>query len=123
MAAVNKDKAESYWKKMREHLPDTFYHVPLEQLSSHRTNFSVNFVEEPSRFLCGSILYSGTAYFGGRFDKELEQLMKQMGFKYVWMKSQDGHPVFNSAPPQPPQERELKSIAPVLQFLCKFAGI
>lgn len=49
--------------------------------------------------------------------------MKQMGFKYVWMKSQDGHPVFNSAPPQPPQERELKSIAPVLQFLCKFAGI
>ena len=123
VAAVNKDKAESYWKKMREHLPDTFYHVPLEQLSSHRTNFSVNFVEESSRFLCGSILYSGTAYFGGRSDKELEQLMKQMGFKYVWMKSQDGHPVFNSAPPQPPQERELKSIAPVLQFLCKFAGI
>ena len=123
VAAVNKDKAENYWKKMREHLPDTFYHVPLEQLSSHRTNFSVNFVEESSRFLCGSILYSGTAYFGGRFDKELEQLMKQMGFKYVWMKSQDGHPVFNSAPPQPPQERELKSIAPVLQFLCKFAGI
>ena len=123
VAAVNKDKAENYWKKMREHLPDTFYHVPLEQLSSHRTNFSVNFVEESSRFLCGSILYSGTAYFGGRSDKELEQLMKQMGFKYVWMKSQDGHPVFNSAPPQPPQERELKSIAPVLQFLCKFAGI
>ena len=109
VAAVNKDKVESYWKKMWEHLPNTFYHVPLEQLSSHRTNFSVNFVEEPSRFLCGSILYSGTAYFAGRSDKELEQLMKQMGFKYVWMKSQDGHPVFNSAPPQPPQERELKS--------------
>lgn len=94
-----------------------------EQLSSHRTNFSVNFVEEPSRILCGSILYSEMAYFGGRTDEELEQLMKQMGFKYVWMKSQDGHPVFNSAPPQPPQERELKSIAPVLRFLCKFAGI
>ncbi len=123
VAAVNKDKAESYWKKMREHLPNTFYHVPPEQLSGHRTNFSVNFVEESSRILCGSILYSEMAYFGGRTDEELEQLMKQMGFKYVWMKSQDGHPIFNSAPLKPPQERELKSIAPVLQFLCKFAGI
>lgn len=80
-------------------------------------------MEEPFQLLCGYILYSETAYFGGKTDKELEQLMKQMGFKYVWIKSQDGHPIFNSAPHSPPQERELESIAPVLQFLCRFAGI
>ena len=40
VAAVNKDKVESYWKKMWEHLPNTFYHVPPELLSSHRTNFA-----------------------------------------------------------------------------------
>ena len=123
VVAVNRDKAANYWKRMRGFFPDTFYHIPIEQLSTHRTNFEVNFVEEPSRLLCGSVLYSRTAYFGGKTDKELEQLMKQMGFKYVWIKSQDGHPIFNSAPPQPPRKRELKSITPVLQFLCEFAGI
>ena len=123
VVVVNRDKVENYWKRMREFFPDTFYYVPTEQLSIRRTNFEVNFVEEPSRLLCGSILYSETAYFGGKTDKELEQLMKQMGFKYVWIKSQDGHPIFNSAPPEPPQKRELKSITPVLQFLCEFAGI
>ena len=123
VVAVNRDKAANYWERIKEFFPNTFYHIPIEQLSSHRTNFHVNFVEEPSRLLCGSILYSGTAYFGGKTDKELEQLMKQVGFKYVWIKSQDGHPIFNSAPPEPPQERELKSITPVLQFLCEFAGI
>lgn len=108
---------------MKEFFPNTFYHVPIELLSRHRINFDVNFVEEPSRLLCGSILYSSTAYFGGKTDQELEQLMKQMGFKYIWIKSQDGHPIFNSVLPQPPQKRELKSIAPVLHFLCEFAGI
>ena len=49
--------------------------------------------------------------------------MIQMGFKYVWIKSRSGHPIYNSAPPEPPRERELLSIAPVLQFLCYFAGI
>ncbi len=121
--AVNKDKTTNYWAKIKEFFPNTFYHIPIEQLSSYRINFNVNFVEEPSRLLCGSILYSRTAYFGGKTDKELEQLMKQTEFKYVWIKSQDGHPIFNSALPKPPQKRELKSIAPVLQFLCEFAGI
>lgn len=123
VVAVNRDKVANYWKSMKEFFPNTFFQVPIEQLSRHRTNFDVNFVEEPSRLLCGSILYSSTAYFGGKTDQELEQLMKQMGFKHIWIKSQDGHPIFNSAPPQPPQERELKSIAPVLHFLCEFAGI
>lgn len=123
VVAVNRDKVANYWKSMKEFFPNTFFQVPIEQLSRHRTNFDVNFVEEPSRLLCGSILYSSTAYFGGKTDQELEQLTKQMGFKHTWIKSQDGHPIFNSAPPQPPQERELKSIAPVLHFLCEFAGI
>ena len=123
VAAVNRDKTENYWKRMRELPLKDFYHISLEQLSSVRTNFDVNYVEEPFRLLCGNIHYSGTAYFGSRTDKELELFMKQMGFKYVWIKSQDGHPIFNSAPPRPPQARELKSIAPVLQFLCEFAGI
>lgn len=57
------------------------------------------------------------AYFGGKSDGELEEIMKQMGFKYVWIKSRSGHPIYNSAPPEPPRERELLSIAPVLQFL------
>lgn len=121
--AVNRDKTEDYWKRLRELPLNAFYHIPLGQLSSVRTNFDVNFMEEPFRFLCGNIHYSRTAYFGGKTDQELELLMKQMGFKYVWIKSQDGHPIFNSAPPRPPQERELESIAPVLQFLCEFAGI
>lgn len=123
VVAVNRDKTEDYWKRMKEFFPNTFYHIPVEQLSSHRTNFNVDFTEEPSRLLCGSILYSRTACFGGRTDQELERLMKQMGFKYVWIKSQDGHPVFRSAPSRTPLERELKSITPVLQFLCGFAGI
>lgn len=121
--AVNRDKAADFWKRLRELPLNAFYHIPLEQLSSVRINFNVHFMEEPFQLLCGCITYSETAYFGGRTDKELEQLMKRMGFKYVWIKSQDGHPIFNSAPPRPPQERELESIAPVLQFLCEFAGI
>lgn len=121
--AVNRDKTADFWKRLRELSLNAFYHIPLEQLSSVRINFNVNFMEEPFQLLCGYILYSETAYFGGKTDKELEQLMKQMGFKYVWIKSQDGHSIFNSAPPSPPQERELESIAPVLQFLCRFAGI
>lgn len=121
--AVNRDKTENYWKRLRELPLNAFYHIPLEQLSSVRINFNVNFMEEPFQLLCGYILYSKTACFGGKTDKELEQLMKQMGFKYVWIKSQDGHPIFNSAPPEPPRERKLISITPVLQFLCEFAGI
>jgi len=121
--AVNRDKTPDFWKRLRELSLNAFYHIPLEQLSSVRINFNVNFMEEPFQLLCGYILYSETAYFGGKADKELEQLMKQMGFKYVWIKSQDGHPIFHSAPPSPPQERELESIAPVLQFLCGFARI
>ena len=123
VVAVNRDKVENYWKRMKEFFPKTFHYAPVEQLSPHRTNFDVNFAEESSGLLCGCIHYSNTSYFGGKSDQELEQLMKQIGFKYIWIKSQDGHPVLNSAPPQPPQERELKSIAPVLQFLCEFAGI
>ncbi len=121
--AVNRDKTEDFWKRLRELPLNAFYHIPLEQLSSVRMNFNVNFMEEPFQLLCGDIIYSKTAYLGGKTDKELEQLMKRMGFKYVWIKSQDGHPIFNSAPPRPPQERELESIAPVLEFLCEFAGI
>ena len=83
VAAVNRDKTENYWKRMRELPLKDFYHISLEQLSSVRTNFDVNYVEEPFRLLCGNIHYSGTAYFGSRTDKELELFMKQMGFKYV----------------------------------------
>ncbi len=121
--AVNWDKTADFWKRLRELPLNAFYYIPLEQLSSVRMNFNVNFMEEPFQLLCGCITYSGTAYFGGKTDKELEQLMKRMGFKYAWIKNQDGHPIFNSAPPSPPRERELESIAPVLQFLCEFAGI
>ncbi len=54
--------------------------------------------------MCGRILYSDMAYFGAKTDADLEQLMKQMGFRYVWIKSQTGYPIYNSAPLQPPRE-------------------
>lgn len=120
---VNTDKETNYWKSVREVFADEFYHIPLEQLSIRKRNFAVMYTEEPAQLLCSKIQYSNRAYFGAKTDKDLEKLMKQMGFKYVWIKSQTGHPVYNSAPPEPPQARELLSIAPVLQFLREFAGI
>ena len=113
VVAVNKDKAPDYWKKVREFFPDNFFDMSMEALAKRKRNFVVNCTEESP----------GMAYFGGISDKELEGIMKQMGFKYVWIKSQSGHPVYNAAPPQAPRERELLSIALVLQFLCDFAGI
>lgn len=123
VVAVNKDKAPDYWKKVREFFPDNFFDMSMEALAKRKRNFVVNCTEESPGIICGSILYSRMAYFGGISDKELEGIMKQMGFKYVWIKSQSGHPVYNAAPPQAPRERELLSIALVLQFLCDFAGI
>ena len=123
VVAVNKDKAPDYWKKVREFFPDNFFDMSVEALAKRKRNFVVSCTEGQPGLLCGSILYSGMAYFGGKSDGELEEIMKQMGFKYVWIKSRSGHPIYNSAPPEPPRERELLSIAPVLQFLCYFAGI
>ena len=120
---VNKDKTAGYWGSVRKFFTHNFYLVPKEQLSSYRINFDVLYMKDPSDILCGRILYSDMAYFGAETDEELEQLMKQMGFRYVWIKSRTGHPIYNSAPPQPPRERELLSIEPVLQFLCECAGI
>ena len=37
--AVNRDKTENYWKRLRELPLNAFYHIPLEQLSSVRINF------------------------------------------------------------------------------------
>ena len=120
---VNKDKTAGYWGSVRKFFTHNFYLVPKEQLSSYRINFDVLYMKDPSDILCGRIFYSDMAYFGAKTDEELEQLMKQMGFRYVWIKSRTGHPTYNSAPPQPPRERELLSIEPVLQFLREFAGI
>lgn len=123
VVAVNQDKVQDYWKNVHKFFPNDFYDISVKQSASYRRNFVVAYSSEPFGLLCGRIQYSSTAYFGGRTDQDLEQLMKRMGFRSVWIRSQTGHPIFNSAPPQPPKERELISIAPVLQFLCDFSGI
>ena len=54
--AVNRDKSEDFWKRLRELPLNAFYHIPLEQLSSVRINFNVNFMEEPFRLLRGRFI-------------------------------------------------------------------
>ena len=54
--AVNRDKTADYWKRLKELPLNAFYHIPLEQLSSVRINFNVNFMEEPFRLLRGRFI-------------------------------------------------------------------
>lgn len=122
VVSVNKDKVPHY-SNLQEIIPHHFYEIPKEELAKARYNFVTRYTEEPSRILYGTILYACTGYVGAQSDEELEDLMKQLGFRYTWIKSQTGHPVYNAAPPEPPKERELLSITPVLEFLREFTGI
>lgn len=55
---------------------------------------------------------------------DISQKEAELGFCLpAALRELSGHPIYNAAPPEPPRERELLSIAPVLQFLCDFAGI
>lgn len=118
VVAVNKDKVD-YWKLHNIFLHD-FYELPLGNTTY---NFHAGYTIAPTPMLYSTIIYSQTGYFGAQTDEELEALMKQLGFRYVWIKSQTGHPIYNAAPPEPPQERELLSITPILEFLRGFAGL
>lgn len=120
VVAVNKDKVTDYYWKLRNIVSHDFYELPLGN-ADH--NFCASYMMDPSPMLYGTILLGRTGYFGAQTDEALENLMKQLGFRYVWMKSQTGHPIYNDAPPEPPQERELLSIAPILEFLRDFAGL
>lgn len=65
---------------------------------------------------------------GARTDEPLEELLEHTGLEPRWQRSQKGHEIFSYKRPEKPKpfrpekERELISIAPVLDFLCKFAG-
>ncbi len=119
VVAVNKDKVKDYWKLYNIFSHD-FYELPL---GNTLCNFRAGYTMDPSPMLYGTILYSQTGYFGAQTDEALENLMKQLGFRYVWIKSQTGHAIYKDAPPKPPQERELLSITPILEFLRDFAGL
>ena len=66
---------------------------------------------------------------GARTDEPLEKLLERTDLEPHWQRSQKGHEVFSYKRPEKPKpfrpekERELISIAPVLDFLCKFAGV
>lgn len=66
---------------------------------------------------------------GARTDEPLEKLLEHTDLEPHWQRSQNGHEVFSYKRPEKPKpfrpekERELISIAPVLDFLCKFAGV
>lgn len=66
---------------------------------------------------------------GARTDEALEKLLECTDLEPRWQRSQKGHEVFSYKRPEklkpfrPEKERELISIAPVLDFLCKFAGV
>ena len=65
---------------------------------------------------------------GARRDEPLEELLEGTGLEPRWQRSQNGHEIFQYKVPEQPkpfrpqEERPLLSIAPVLDFLCKFAG-
>ena len=66
---------------------------------------------------------------GARTDEPLEKLLEHTGLEPRWQRSQNGHEIFSykrhekPKPFRPEKERELISIAPVLDFLCKFARV
>lgn len=66
---------------------------------------------------------------GARTDEPLEKLLERTDLEPYWQRSQKGHEVFSYKRPEKPKpfrpekERELISIAPVLDFLCKFSGV
>ena len=61
--------------------------------------------------------------YGAQTDEALEEVVQALGVSVCWLRSQTGKRVFQVKPPEPPQERELLSITPVLEFLREFAGI
>lgn len=69
---------------------------------------------------------------GAQTDKPLEEFLECNSLEPRWQRSQNGHEIFSfkrsdepeeQKPFHPEKERELISIAPVLDFLCKFAGV
>lgn len=66
---------------------------------------------------------------GARTDGPLEELLEHTDLEPRWQRSQKGHEIFSYKRPEKPKpfrpekERKLISIAPVLEFLCKFAGV
>ena len=66
---------------------------------------------------------------GAWTDEPLEELLEHTDLEPRWQRSQNGHAIFSYKRPEKPKpfrpekERDLISIAPVLEFLRKFAGI
>jgi len=66
---------------------------------------------------------------GAWTDEPLEELLEHTSLEPRWQRSQNRHEIFSykrqekPKPFRPEKERELISIAPVLDFLCKFAGV
>lgn len=61
--------------------------------------------------------------FAAQTDEPLENFIKKMDFDFVWLKSQNGHKIWDGNKTQElSPERELFSITSVLEFLCRFAG-
>lgn len=69
---------------------------------------------------------------GAGTDEPLEELLEHTSLEPRWQRSQKGHEIFSYKRPEKPEkpkpfcpekERELISIATVLDFLCKFAGV
>lgn len=121
VAAVNGEKlnirqGKQEWRREFQEFPQE---MPLRAFYYNQTRIT----EEPPLIWHTRSACSWTYYFGAQSDEVLEQKLKQWGMKCIWIKSQSGHPVWSSTPPEPPQARELLSIAPVLDFLCRFAGI
>ncbi len=66
---------------------------------------------------------------GARSDEPLEKLLERTGLEPRWQRSQNGHDIYQLPKPapkpepfRPKEERELISIAPVLEFLRGLAG-
>lgn len=68
---------------------------------------------------------------GAQSDEPLEKLLACTGLEPRWQRSQNGHDIYQLPKPKPKpkpepfrpkEERELFSIAPVLEFLCRLAG-
>ena len=61
---------------------------------------------------------------GARTDEPLEELLEHAGLEPRWQRSQNGHAIFSYKRPEKPKpfrpekERDLISIAPVLEFLA-----
>lgn len=77
------------------------------------------------------IIRHAVTLIGARSDEPLEELLERTGLEPRWQRSQNGHDIYTYQPPEqkprpepfrPKEERELLSIAPVLDFLRRFAG-